>query len=408
MPDPQAAAPYYPPIVDPPDMTPAVARGFDWFYAAAIATWIACGLWPIVAMVAGRFTGPPAVAFAVAFGLYGVALLAILMLPQRRAHLPLAVPCTLAACESITAVFMMADTAVYLRGTGVGVGLIVIVAAQLPYFLGTTGIWTWIVVQTAGMLWFVGGMTNGGSIESVTFGAAALWFQAFAAASSVLAINEGRARSNLARANAELTATRELLAESSRTSERLRISRDLHDTLGHHLTALSLQLDVAARLSEGRVAEHVQQAHAITRLLLSDVREVVSTLRDNSRLNLAAAIRALALPPAGVQVHLDIPDQLVMDDAAGAEALLRAVQEILTNASRHARAANLWIRLHPTPEGVTLHARDDGMGADTVAWGNGLRGMQERFAQHGGMVHVTTAPGAGFEVQASISFPRST
>jgi signal transduction histidine kinase len=225
---------------------------------------------------------------------------------------------------------------------------------------------------------------------------------------SPYAVNVFQDVTDTRRRDEELSATRELLAESSRTSERLRISRDLHDTLGHHLTALSLQLDVAARLSEGRVAEHVQQAHAITRLLLSDVREVVSALRENSRLNIAAAIRALALQPAGVQIHVDVPDQLVMDDAARAEALLRAVQEVVTNAARHACAANLWIRLHPTPEGVTLHARDDGRGADAMAWGNGLTGMQERFAQHGGTVHVTTAPGAGFEVQASMPFPRST
>ena len=397
---------FSPPISDPPEMTPAAARGFDWFYAAALATWVACGLWPIAAIVAGRFTGAPAVAYVVAFLVYGAALLTMLMLPQRRAHVPLAVPVTLAAVQSITAVFVNADTSIYLRGTGTGLGLLVIVAAELPYFLGTTAIWTWIAVQTLALFWFLGGISNG-AIEMLTFVGAALGFQAFAAASSVLAISEGRARTNLARVNAELTATRELLAEGSRTSERLRISRDLHDTLGHHLTALSLQLDVATRLSQGQVAEHIQQAHAITRLLLSDVRDVVSTLRETSRLNLGAAVRALALQPVGPRVHLDLPDDIVVDAAERAETLLRAVQEILTNTTRHADAANLWIQLQATPDSVVLHARDDGRGADTVRRGHGLTGMRERFEQHGGSVDVTTRPGAGFEVRAVMPLARS-
>ena len=379
----------------------------DWFYAAALATWVACGLWPIASMFSGQFTGAPAVAYVVAFLLYGAALLAILVLPKRRAHVPFALPVTLAATQSITAVFINADTSIYLRGTGVGLGLLVIVAAELPYFLGSTAIWSWIAVQTLALIYFLGGISNGGAIEMLTFAGAALGFQAFAAASSALAISEGQARTNLARANAELTATRELLEESSRTSERLRISRDLHDTLGHHLTALSLQLDVATRLSQGQVAEHVQQAHAITRLLLGDVRDVVSTLRETSRLNLAAAIRALALQPAGPKVHLDLPDDVVVDAAERAETLLRAVQEVLTNTTRHAHASNLWITLQTTPDSVILHARDDGRGADAVRYGHGLTGMRERFEQYGGSVEVTTRPEAGFEVRAVMPLARS-
>lgn len=57
-------------------------------------------------------------------------------------------------------------------------------------------------------------------------------------------------------------------------------------SLGHHLTALSLQFDVAAHLSHGNVLDHVQQAHAITRLLLGDVRHVGGTLRETSQANL--------------------------------------------------------------------------------------------------------------------------
>jgi signal transduction histidine kinase len=161
------------------------------------------------------------------------------------------------------------------------------------------------------------------------------------------------------------------------TEERLRIARDLHDTLGHHLTALSLQLDVAARLSEGKACVHIQQAHAITRLLLGDVRDVVSRLRETNQLDVAQAIRSMTVAPADLVLHLDLPSSLVVEEASRAETLLRCVQEIVTNTTRHAQARNLWIRLEARPDGIALHARDDGQGTDAVSYGNGLTGMRE-------------------------------
>ena len=357
------------------------------------------------ALLDGTFTGSPAVVFVSSFVVYGGTLLALLALPRRAVRPPLFVPVLLALAESIAGITINVTTNWYLGGTGMGLGLIVVVAAQLPYFLRGTWMWTWILGQTivlTGLIWQRAPMHD---LEATVFGVASIGFQVFAAACSILALNEGRARTKLARANAELTATRELLAESSRTAERLRISRDLHDTLGHHLTALSLQLDVASRLSDGKVAEHVRQAHAITRLLLSDVRSVVSSLRESNNLNLADAIRALVLQPTDARIHFNVPETLILEDPARAEAMLRAVQEVLTNTTRHAQARNLWIELKTVDGGIMLNARDDGRGANPVSVGNGLRGMRERFEAHGGRVDLKSAPDAGFELQAFLPLP---
>ena len=390
-------------MVDSPSMTPAASRLFQWFNAAALATWLACGLWPLSAVVTGQFTGTPALVYVVGFLAYGGMLVAILTLPHR-IHAPTAFTLLLVA-TSITAIGLNSLTNNYLNGTGMGLGLLALVAASLPYFIAAAPTWIWIVVQTAGL--FVVLRTDLTAVDSATFALAAIGFQVFLAASSMLAISEGRARSNFGRVNAELTATRDLLAESSRTSERLRISRDLHDTLGHHLAALSLQLDVASRLSEGKVAEHVQQAHAITRLLLSDVRNVVSSLRESSRLNLADSIRALIRQPIDASVHLAIPDTLIVEDPARAETLLRAVQEIITNTTRHAHARNLWIDLAEADGGIMLTSRDDGRGTDPIRPGHGLTGMKERFEEHGGRVDVRSGRGRGFHVQAFVPLPSS-
>ena len=83
-------------------------------------------------------------------------------------------------------------------------------------------------------------------------------FSSFVFVTALVARQQAEAREEQRRLNAELRATRALLAESARVNERTRISRELHDLLGHHLTALSLNLEVAGHLSEGRAQEHVQ------------------------------------------------------------------------------------------------------------------------------------------------------
>ena len=85
-----------------------------------------------------------------------------------------------------------------------------------------------------------------------------------------VAHSEMEARKSLAEANAELRMTTELLEISSRTSERLRIARDLHDLLGHHLTALSLNLEVAGHLASGDAKEPIEKSKSIAKHLLGN------------------------------------------------------------------------------------------------------------------------------------------
>ena len=93
--------------------------------------------------------------------------------------------------------------------------------------------------------------------------------------------------------NRELISTQHLLSEASRHSERTRIARDLHDLLGHHLTALSINLQIAERLADGEAKEKIAESRALARLLLSDVREAVSTLREEANVDLARSVRLL-------------------------------------------------------------------------------------------------------------------
>ena len=79
---------------------------------------------------------------------------------------------------------------------------------------------------------------------------------------------------------------------------------------------------------------------------------------------------------------------------------MRCVQEILTNATRHAGARHIWIEFGQDADRITLHARDDGVGAADLNPGHGLTGMRERIEERGGRVEFITVPGRGFEVRA--------
>jgi signal transduction histidine kinase len=220
--------------------------------------------------------------------------------------------------------------------------------------------------------------------------------------SCFLTAREAVARTDLLSANRELKATRELLANTSRLAERERISRDLHDTLGHHLTALSLNLEAASHVSSGSALTQVQRAQAVTKLLLSDVRGTVGALRGEDAMSLAEALATLVDAVAEPQVHLRVSNDLMIYDPLCAQTALRCVQEIVTNAIRHAHAANLWIELTSAEGHLRLVAHDDGRGVEQVTAGHGLRGMRERVELIGGELDIRSAPAQGFRISASL------
>jgi signal transduction histidine kinase len=226
-------------------------------------------------------------------------------------------------------------------------------------------------------------------------------FQAFAISAAHLARSEALARDQLARVNAELRATQALMAEDARVAERLRISRDLHDILGHSLTTLTVHLDVAARLADGRAAEHVQCARTVARALLDEVRTVVNRVRVEP-LDLRSVLLALTERVVGLKMQLILPEELAALDPARADAVIRCVQEIVTNTIRHAQARELIVELEEEPDGsITISTRDDGRGGPFVE-GGGLAGMRERFKLLGGELSIAAPPGGGFRVRGAI------
>lgn len=194
--------------------------------------------------------------------------------------------------------------------------------------------------------------------------------------------------------NRELISTQHLLSEASRQSERTRIARDLHDLLGHHLTALSINLQIAERLADGEAKEKIAESRALARLLLSDVREAVSTLREEANVDFARSVRLLVDEVPQLAVELDMEEGLMITDFEVAESLLRCVQEALTNTLRHSGAEKSWIRIWQDNGEVHLDIRDDGVSRGGITEGNGLTGMRERLEHLKGTLELDTVDNA--------------
>ncbi|RAP57394.1 two-component sensor histidine kinase [Oleiagrimonas sp. MCCC 1A03011] len=291
----------------------------------------------------------------------------------------------------------------WISHSGLSAMLMVVITVVLPWLLPLWIGVAWMVLQNLSLVMvFSRFPENQYSIatallqSSVYLGIAALAFVV-----SLVAKQQAEERERQRQLNSELRATRALLAESSRIAERMRISRELHDLVGHHLTALSLNLEVASHLAQPPAADHVRKAQGTAKQLLADVREVVSELRQDAELDLTQALNSLIEGVPSLHVHLKMPSRFAVEDPQRAQVLLRCVQEVLTNTVRHAHASNLWLHIERTADGgLQLDARDDGRGAPQLKPGNGLVGMRERLAEVGGRLDIPHPQTRGFHLSA--------
>ena len=279
--------------------------------------------------------------------------------------------------------------------------LLVLVAMQLGLVASRRAGLAWIAIQSLALAWAIAHHWSASSAILLTPPYLGFQVLAFFVLETVRRESEGR--SALAQANAELRSTRELLAETARLNERLRIARELHDAMGHHLAALSLNLEAVGE--EASPSPALGTARTLTRRLLDDVESIVQTLGQDPGVDLGQALQALAAAVPRPIVHVDAPD-VVLRDPQRAHALLRCCQEIVTNSVKHAAADNVWLAIRIHDRFVELRASDDGAGAERLGIGQGLQGMRQRLEEMGGTLDLETSPGRGFRLHAS--FPVET
>jgi signal transduction histidine kinase len=201
----------------------------------------------------------------------------------------------------------------------------------------------------------------------------------------------------------------EEVAQLAAANERSRLAREIHDTLGHYLTVIHVQLEAAralARTDPERGLTAVSRAQALAKDGLTAVRQSVRALREDAPIEgiteqLAALVEAVRDENFSASFSAGGTARPVA--AAVALALHRTALEALTNVRRHAEATHVQLLLTFRPGG-TIHLRvnDDGKGAATLDGGFGLTGLRERAEQLGGSVAFHTSTGQGFTLDMEL------
>jgi signal transduction histidine kinase len=360
------------------------------FCIAALIAWLAWGFPVFQGFMAGaKFRGVyVSPLWFVAFAIFGAAVFGAMVLKLRATFLWILLSIQLAAVAAMAIILPWAAMSQFL----------VIIAWQVAMATTPRRALGWAVLQT---LVIVGALAQALNPDLcwVIFKSFALQLLLVFTANALR--REAETARALAQTNRELRSAQSIIANTVRDAERLRISRELHDAWGHELTALGLQLEIASHVTEpGRANDHVMQAKGLARALLGRVRDVVAALRESEGCDLKDALEALAKSVPTPAIHVEIsPDVRVSPDQA--HALMRCAQEAVTNAVKHAQAANLWLQVAPDGEGVRLLARDDGSARlDASSSGSGLLGMRERVESLGGKLAVRRGADFGFTIDA--------
>ena len=270
-----------------------------------------------------------------------------------------------------------------------------------PRFLG---------LLAAGVLWLSTSLALGLLTQHWDVGAQVAFLLTFLSTCGlVMAIRE------LALAHRRLQEYSAQAEELSVMRERNRIAREIHDTLGHALTLLAVQLEAATRLEargDPHLREKLLEARRVTKACLADIRHSVASLRPDeaSKGSLQEQLRRLAeefettCPETRITLDLDEATHPLHPDLC--LALYRCAQEALTNIRKHAHATKVLLRLSTSggPEGqVELTVLDNGQGGPPLheqrAPGFGLRGMGERVALLNGRLWAGPEPEHGWRVE---------
>ncbi|TMP35028.1 sensor histidine kinase [Pseudoalteromonas rubra] len=200
-------------------------------------------------------------------------------------------------------------------------------------------------------------------------------------------------------ANSQLLATQSLLSQSVSRQERLHLARELHDDVGHQLTSLIVNLDVARRTAEEPQKPQLQQSYTLARETLEKIRALVSDKRTEQPLDLEAVLTELISHVPRINVSLQFRTHPLLQSLSHAHCILRVCQESITNTLKHSNATQMSIEFSDSDSTQwSMEIADNGNAVQACQPGNGLLGLQERVTALGGQFDWQSTR-AGFAIQ---------
>lgn len=222
---------------------------------------------------------------------------------------------------------------------------------------------------------------------------------------------EKQSRQELALANRRLRQYALLIEDQATLQERNRIAREMHDSVGHSLTAQSIQLENVAMLlnqDTNKAASHLDKARQLGKQALQNVRHSVASLRNHPLQGQALDVAIAKLIKefeANNGIVIDV--QINLTSAPSNEiatALYRVIQEALTNISKHSQATQIQLSLDEINQAISLQIIDNGQGFNPSenTTGFGLQGMHERIETLGGTFWLQSQVAQGCQIQVNI------
>lgn len=222
---------------------------------------------------------------------------------------------------------------------------------------------------------------------------------------------ERQIRQQLALAHEQLQEYSQKIEDLAAVQERNRIARDIHDSLGHALTSLNIQLQTAVKLwqkNPNQAHPFLAQAQKLGVTAMREVRQSVGTLRADEIDDQPLELKIQALidnfrSGTGLTVYSKIAYSTPVSFQIK-KTIYRIVQEALTNIAKYAQATKVEIKLNVTETKVYLSVQDNGQGfkLNQSKTGYGLQGMQERINAVKGCLQIQTSPGNGCRIMVEI------
>ncbi len=228
-------------------------------------------------------------------------------------------------------------------------------------------------------------------------------FQGFTALLVRVSQQEYQVRRALVSSNTQLRFTQALLSETVRAAERQRISRELHDGLGYHLTLVNMELEFARAVPDHtQQLEAVQRAQVLNRKAIGLVRENIEDTKFGCWEDIQRVKAAVMKAAPQLSMELELPHPLPELPDSIVHLCLRFLQESVTNTIKYAGASSFTFRLTAQTDLIVLSAEDDGCVQNLVKAQRGFSSLRNRIEAHGGTLNVTLAVQQAVRLEAHV------